>query len=331
MNDLKNKKILLIAPKFFGYEVEIKRALEARGAQIEWLQDRPFDKPWQLAILRVLPSLMLRFVNRFYVAEIARISSHDFNIVFAVNTVTLTPASMRILKAQNSHARYIIYMWDSMENRPHVEDILPFFDVKWCFDPETSELHGMKFRALFYLPDYAVHSCTSPIYDLSFIGSVHADRYKIIKGMKLGLPAHLINFLYLYMRASWVFWLQRIFRPAFWAANYHEFSFKSLSKSQVVEVFHRSKAILDIEHPKQRGLTMRTFETLGAKKKLVTTNFRIKSYDFYDSNNIAVIDRNSPIVPNDFWDKPYRDVSPALSRKYSLDGWIDDVLELRVM
>jgi hypothetical protein len=330
MNDLKDKKILLIAPKFFGYEVEIKKALDARGAQTEWLQDRPFDKPWQLALLRVMPSLVLKFVNRFYSEKIRHLPPHDYDIVFAVNTVTLTPDSIQTLRERYPRAKYILYMWDSMENRPHVKDILQFFDLTWCFDPETAEAFGMKFRALFYLPDYAVKSDSSLDYDLSFIGSVHADRYKIIRGVKLSLPSHVKSFFYLYLRASWLFWLQKIVRPVFWAASYSEFSFKSLSKNRVVDVFQRSKTILDIEHPKQRGLTMRTFEALGAGKKLVTTNFRIKSYDFYDPHNVAVIDRYNFSIPNDFWSLPFRAVASSINDRYSIDGWLDEVLELRL-
>ena len=41
-------------------------------------------------------------------------------------------------------------------------------------------------------------------------------------------------------------------------------------------------AVLDIEHPKQVGLTMRTFEVLASGRKLITTNRSIINHEFYD-------------------------------------------------
>ena len=61
-----------------------------------------------------------------------------------------------------------------------------------------------------------------------------------------------------------------------------------MSQEEIISLISKSKAILDINHPSQVGLTMRTFETLGANKKLITTNENIKIYDFFDKENIDV-------------------------------------------
>ena len=63
-------------------------------------------------------------------------------------------------------------------------------------------------------------------------------------------------------------------------------SFKSLSSNEIVSYYDRSNIVLDISHPGQSGLTMRTFETIGAGKKLITTNADIKNYPFYNPENI---------------------------------------------
>ena len=46
--------------------------------------------------------------------------------------------------------------------------------------------------------------------------------------------------------------------------------------NDIVSLYKESEVILDINHPGQNGLTMRTFEALGAGKKLITTNTEIK-------------------------------------------------------
>ena len=68
---------------------------------------------------------------------------------------------------------------------------------------------------------------------------------------------------------------------------------------------------------------MRSIEMLGAERKLITTNAAIKEYDFYNPNNICVIDRNNPVIDKQFLSIPYESVSPELYHKYSLDGWLE--------
>ena len=41
MMDLCDKRILLFAPRFFDYDVEIKRILEMKGAMVDMYDERP--------------------------------------------------------------------------------------------------------------------------------------------------------------------------------------------------------------------------------------------------------------------------------------------------
>ena len=67
---------------------------------------------------------------------------------------------------------------------------------------------------------------------------------------------------------------------------------------------------------------MRCIETLGAKRKLITTNQAILEYDFYDENNILIVNREAPEIPIEFFSKPYQEISSEIYEKYSLDNWI---------
>lgn len=96
----------------------------------------------------------------------------------------------------------------------------------------------------------------------------------------------------------------------------------------VANIMHRSKAILDIQHPAQTGLTMRTIETLGIGRKLITTNTDIVNYDFYNEENILVIDRTNPVIPNSFIEHNAKEVSQQIYQKYSLNGWIEEIFGL---
>ena len=51
-------------------------------------------------------------------------------------------------------------------------------------------------------------------------------------------------------------------------------------------------------------------------------------YDFYNPNNICVISREDPHLPDGFADSPYIDVPREIYNKYHLSTWILDVLGL---
>jgi hypothetical protein len=109
---------------------------------------------------------------------------------------------------------------------------------------------------------------------------------------------------------------------------YNEITFISLSHLENANLVHQSKVILDINHPRQTGLTMRTFEALGAQKKLITTNADILNYDFYDKNNVLVIDRENPVIECSFLESNITPYSKEILFKYSIEGWIHTLFSL---
>jgi hypothetical protein len=78
-----------------------------------------------------------------------------------------------------------------------------------------------------------------------------------------------------------------------------------MSAADVQHYFNLSAAVLDVEHPKQRGLTMRTIETLISEKKLITSNKNIINSNLYDCSRVNVINRDNPQLSNDFIDSPF--------------------------
>ena len=91
-----------------------------------------------------------------------------------------------------------------------------------------------------------------------------------------------------------------------------------------------SFAIFDIEHPLQRGLTIRSIEALGAGKKLITTNKSIVEEDFYNPKNIYILDRESLLeIPLSFFDSPFQPIAEDIYYKYSISGWIDEIFQVK--
>jgi hypothetical protein len=328
MRRLQNKRVLLIMPRFFGYEAEIKTELIRWGAIVDWLPDRPFDGPLMAAATKIRPTWVSAVADRFYDRLLKQFSSSRYDLILVVNGQTLSARTLSRLRCDFPTAEIILYLWDSIENRRHLKDRLSFYDKVFTFDPTDAEKFGLRLRPLFYSRGFDLGSSPSTdlSYHISFIGTSHSDRYPVIRRLRERLPKHLSSFWYLYLQAHWVLNYYRLTNSEMRQAPTSDFHFTPMSKLNTQSVFLSTRVILDIEHPGQRGLTMRTFEALGSGKKLVTTNPLIEGYDFFLPENIIVVNRALPIVPAAFFDSPPKNVSQTIRNRYSITGWLNEII-----
>ena len=329
MKRLDGKRILLIAPRFFGYEQEIRSELERRGAIVDWLPDRPFDTPLLTAVTKLKPQWVLPFATGLYDRMLSQTGASNYDTVFVINGQTLSRQMLQILRVNFPSAKFVLYMWDSLDNRSGVADNLSLFDTTFTFDPLSARSHDMQLRPLFFSKGFARPPTYNFDYHVSFVGTAHTDRYAVVSRLRRVLPIELRSYWYLYLQAPWVYHAYRLGNKRMRQAHRDEFKFLPLSKPMVQAVFASSMAIVDIEHPKQRGLTMRTFETMGSHKKLITTNALVRGYDFFNESNICIINRADPRISKAFLQSPYIPIDTVLYQRYSIEGWVDEVLELK--
>lgn len=320
--------LLLIAASFFGYSKEIKARLEAQGRSVLWFEDRPATDTRTKAMIRLAPSLVKAQVDQFVDDIITQARQHDIRDVLIIKGEALTPASIARLKAALPKARFTLYFWDSYRNMPADSvDKVPLFDRAFSFDPvDAAADPRLSYRPLFYLNEYASLPTTGLDIDLLFIGTAHTDRYAVLSRLERVLPPGLKFEKVLFFPSEWMWRLRRVGDPSHWRARREEFTFKPLSKPEVMALIRRARIVVDIERPIQTGLTMRTIEMLGASRKLITTNPRIGEADFFHPSNQLYVDRRAPVVPAEFLASAWQPVRPDLLSRYSLDGWLAEVL-----
>lgn len=321
---LRGTRILYVAPRFFGYDRDIADELARRGADVVRVFDRPFDTPLMTAVTKVAPDVVARAALSRYRATIA--SAEPFDLVFVVNGQTVSPRLLDDLRRHSPNARFVLYLWDALDNRGSIRPLLAKYDHVLGFDRLDARRHGFSYRPLFFAPVFEPGGDEPARYDISFIGTAHTDRAPIVHAIDALLPREAKRFWHLYLQAPWVRRYYAARDRAFRRVPPHLFRFHSLSKEEIGRVFRQSRAILDIEHPRQRGLTMRTFETLGAGKKLVTTNRHVVEEDFYHPDNVLVVDRKRIEIPRSFLDQPASPIPPAIRHRYTLAGWLDEIL-----
>jgi hypothetical protein len=320
-------RVLLIAPRFFNYEHEIAAELNRSGQEVDLLPEHPFNSPLMKAVLRFRPELGgHRACDRFFAQRMEELGRNNYSTILVIKGEGVTSNTLRNLRKAYPRARLVFYAWDSIENTPFSERNLSFYDRCSTFDPVDAKKYGMSFRPLFYTDERNYPTDTTYKYDLSFIGTVHSDRYRIVQTLLEQLPADTRTFIYLYLQAPWMFAFRRIFTNTVKGAKREDFRFLPLSKEMVKATFFGSRAVLDIEHPNQRGATMRTMEALGSNRKLVSTNGNLRYYDFYNPRNIQIIDRKAPRLRKDFLISPYEPVPEEIRKKHSIHQWLRDVL-----
>lgn len=330
------KKILLIAPVFFDYYKDILKELRSLDYEADYLCDTYSNSSFSKALGRVDKKLIRASMKRAFSREILpklRGRQYDFVLVVAGMTFAFSPDMTGTLRKLQPKARFVLYQWDSEENLPYVRGIHPFFDRICTFDPEDCrKSESYTFLPLFYNRQYEkIGEDKEPHewkYDCAYIGTAHPQKYQCIRQMSKTLkPVLPRQFLYHYMPSRLKYVYHRLSAREFRGVRYAEFQKKKLPVSAAADVFEQSRCILDAPQAGQRGLTIRTIECLGAKRKLITTNADIKNYDFYRESNILIfqgkIDTDSA-----FFTREYEELPEEVYRKYSLRRWLETVLDV---
>ena len=326
---LKNKRILLFAPSFFGYDKEFFNGLRKAGADVDLYNERISENTFVKILIRLNPNYLSGYVEKYYDNIIEENKDKNYDYVFFVSVEAATPKIIGKLRSVFSNARFYMYSWDSVENKKYLKDVMPLFDRVWSFDKSDSEKYNIDFLPLFYSNEYSDIASSGVLqkYDALFVGTIHSDRYWFLKNIERQICA--LNgrvYLWQYFPSVLLYLKMKLQSRRFCKeAKYRDFRFESLQKEQLLKLIAESKAVIDSNHPSQSGLTMRTLETLGAKRKLITTNVNVKEYDFYKESNILVVDRFSPVITSDFFVSEYEEIPLEIYKKYSLDGWLYNI------
>ena len=234
------------------------------------------------------------------------------------------------LRDSQKSARFVLYMWDSLTLYPNSEKLIPIFDKSYSFDlDDCDSIDNLYFMPLFFCEEYqklGKENVQKREYDIASVCTAHPNRYKTMHELFPTLELKGISvFSYMFLnRLQYVY--NKMFVPEFKGSRSSEFKFIPLSEQENIDVLKKSNTVFDMQHNKQSGLTMRTIETLGANRKMITTNANIKKYDFYNENNIFVMDKYSLEDIEQFIKHKYEPISQDIYIKYSLHSWIETII-----
>jgi len=322
--------VLLVSPLTFSYHLSISEALRSMGYEVTWWDERASSSTFYKIALRLFPTITARLFERSFRERLEQLDPSVFTHVLVIKGEGLSQRIAQEIREKLSSASMGLYLWDGVENVKGVSNILGVFDSVATFDPVDAKTLGWAYRPLFGRNVSAgKNNVESMLFEWCFIGTIHSDRHRVIHRLRRRYGESVKNFVFCYFQSPLVLFARRLFDWTLWAAPKHTLSTHPMSATDVTQIVGCSRAVLDVEHPRQRGFTMRTIETLLAGKKLVTTNEHILMSDLYHSSRVCVVNRNNPEIPNEFLDQPYLPVSDALRDHYSCVGWAKELLSLQ--
>ncbi|MDR2264687.1 MAG: hypothetical protein LBE93_14710 [Enterobacter asburiae] len=322
-------KVLFLCPRFFNYENEISDGLRRAGATVDYFDEKPFNNVFFKILLRLWKNNnFLKHISEAYFERILLQASDDYDYVIVLKGESLDRKNLLKFKEKYKNAKFVYYAWDSIKNYPHIQEYLNLFDRVFTFDDnDAREYDFMNHLPLFYSPDFVSTTTNNTLMNvkpsIAFLGTIHSDRYRLLGEIyKKHKNEYDLRFV--------LYFPSIIVLAGFLLSNIKDvikfrlfsFTLRSRNKKQIASFFSNADAVLDIQHPRQTGLTMRTIECLPLKRKFITTNARVRDYDFYSAENFYFIDRENIKIDSVFFNTPYDDTHSEAISRYSVDSWV---------
>ena len=333
-NDKKEKRILFICSPTFGFYKHIINELELQGYIVDYYNDRPSENNFIKGIIKIKRNLIDILIEKYFENILNETRNKEYDKVFIVNGKVFTDKMIRRLRDTQKKARFLYYTWDTLSLYPNAKGLIAEFDKAYSFDTDDcNTMDKLELLPLFYSNPYEkigednINGLSSKReYEIMSVCTAHPNRYETMHELFPKLESKGIR-VYSFMFLNILqYYYNRVFIPEFKGAKRNEFKFKSLTEQENSEILRKSNTVFDMQHNMQSGLTMRTIETMGAKRKMVTTNTNIKKYDFYNENNIFILGKNNLDDIEEFLHNKYVPISDDIYKKYSVFSWVKTII-----
>jgi hypothetical protein len=311
------RKLLFIAPDYYGFNEVVLQGLRQYSdcevknlvSNFKYKYKNPTERAYNFLLKTFLGRNLKREKREAYIKELLGKREYDILLINAPYLLTDEQIEAALKRTKFS----IAIFWDSIEKIPMQKKYLDKFDVIYSFEPDDCKKHHLKQITNFYFAENNIP--TELLYDVCYLAT-YDDRIKAAESIFKYFEQHNIT-------AKGRMYLDT-HQPL--PKNIEAIK-KIIPFSKSYQFYLDSKIILDIAHPHQKGLSFRPYEAIGLRKKLITTNKDIANYDFYNPNNICIIeDVNNISIPTDFFKTDYQEIEVALREKYYIKNWINIII-----
>lgn len=312
--------ITLISLDNWGFNNYIAASLEQKGHNVQHINFDNYKYKYPNFGWRIYNSFLKTFCKKnlktmYYgqrIVEELKKNETQQDLILVIKADHIDPDSIADIKKFGK--KTIAYFNDNTFRCPKIIRVIPHFDSVFSFEKEDCKKYDLKFASNWIYN--SIPAETGKTYKYKVFNVISKDRRiktiaKIADELKSKNISHKI------------FVFDKKHKDK---TSTIDFINKHIPLPEINEYINHSQVLLDVNRKNQNGLTFRVFESIGLHKKLITTNTDIANYDFYNPDNILIVDEKNPNIPLSFFEKEYQKLPDTIFNKYTLDGWIENVI-----
>ncbi|WP_313504078.1 lipopolysaccharide core biosynthesis protein rfaS [Kaistella carnis] len=318
-------KLLFISPNYYGFnEVVLEGFINYSGCEVQhivsnekYIYENFGEKAGNFfAKIFLGKNLKSEKAVKKLTSTINALEQFDYIVINRHDL--LTKDQMLILKSKTKNL--LSLLWDSLEKIPQLENNIDLFNKVYSFDGVDAEQHGFVKINNFYFIKKAVNNLNT--FKVSYLGTYDKRIKQVIKFFTFFKEQEISSKAKIYIYHSELYKVKEVLPATV------QFIHDIIPFSEAYKFYEDSKIILDLAHENQRGLSFRPYEAIGLKKKLITNNSEIMKYDFYDPQNIFVVDTGKEInIPVEFFESDYKEVEQSIADKYYIKNWVAKIIQ----
>jgi hypothetical protein len=324
-----NQKICLISFDHWNYDKHIvdkllEKEIEAFHIKIGGFKHKNFAARISNSLSKVFLGKNPKIQKRQeHILEMLKLNGFQDQILVINPEVIDIECHLKIKQFTN---KYITYLYDSVDRCP-VEHLLNgIFDEIYSFDKEDVKKFGFKTTNNYnYLEKQPVSKKEDIKNQVLYIASFD-NRLEIVTKLKTSFLKIGVSFRFIIVgKKTTLFKLKNKFSEAISGIELRR---KRIDQNDLKKLYSETNAVLDLVREHQTGLSFRVFEAMAFQKKLITNNQTIKEYDFYNPNNILVIENENHNFKSAFFETSYEPIPDDIYNHYTLNYWVDNVFKL---
>lgn len=268
-------KLAIIALSTFGYFERMAVRISNRGVPATFFDERPRNDVFSKLKYRLLPKAVGRRIAADHVRGICtQIVENGYTHALVVFAEVLSKDDIGYLKAAG--VKVSRFTWDSVKNRPDVRRLDSLFDRIGSFDPADCETYGYSYIPLYSetIEPELVLPIDKRNLDFFFCGTMHSNRPELIHDISECIKRRGWSVkLSLFFHSRWLYAIRNLFSVKAMRL-FPLIADRPFPHDETLADSRNARVVIDIQHPNQVGLTMRTFEALAQGAVLATTNER---------------------------------------------------------
>lgn len=345
------KRVLFVSSPFMGIYKDVIDALEKIEYDVEWVSADLFPKnPLNIYQTRVYDEVEIKkFLNKLDIFWSNYLSEDKqggyFDYFFTIDGLIVSPMLFKLLKEKNPKVINLLYLFDRIDGIYQIDWSLSYYDRKYSFDIGDCKKYSLNLLPIYWIDTKYATQIVYKIFGFASYSFEKKERTLLFRQIAdISKTNKWDSYIKLYInmeRNKVMFYIKNIIK--FFIRREEYINIKdlfsgfitgnSIDPSKFRDMIKSSDVILDTQALYQDGLTARFMWSLGAEKKIITTNVAVTQYPFYDEHQFYIINgalndrKYSEIIKFIRSDFKMNDDKRKEVEKYRIDNWIKTIFD----